>query len=118
MEDDDDLCPDCGTPLGVFCELRFAEKEIERLRRLHLERTKLTAKMIGERDAALEDVERLRAALECEWDIVGVLEQTIPAIPENGNLAIIQCAKNAIKHHKELIEKALKPHSADFAQKG
>ena len=58
----------------------------------------------------LTEVDRLRGELEtaskvinCEWDIVGVLKQTIPAIPKHGNLTIIAVAENAIKHHAELL---------------
>ena len=36
--------------------------------------------------------------------IVGVLEQTLPAIPDNGNLALKQVAQNAIDYHKSLSE--------------
>ena len=43
---------------------REAADEIERLHDLHLERTKLTSKMIAERDDARVQAERLRAALE------------------------------------------------------
>jgi hypothetical protein len=52
-----------------------------------------------------ELLDALREIGESETDLVGVLEQTLLAVPKEGNLALRQAAINAINYHKAILDK-------------
>ena len=50
-----------------------------------------------------ERLKALEAVVEADERLIGVLEQTVAAVPAVGNLAIITIAGNAVDYHQGLL---------------